>query len=122
MRRYLNATCYFLGPIIDTVLTTPAAASFNETFESAIDLTNITDRFVASPLLQAVHRCVDGPVALQAVPSWLYYGLGRLQVVSIDSSSAASNKPSNHQTLATSPATLATESGTLHTAAMQVIG
>ena len=70
---------------MDQVLATDAAAVFNATFHLDIDLSNISDPYVASPLLQAIQRCVDGPPELQDVPSWLYYGLGRLQVVSIDS-------------------------------------
>ena len=87
-RRYLESDCFFTGPIVDAILQTDAAEIFNATFDYDIAVANTSDPYVTSPVLQSYLRCVDGPPELQNVPSWLYYGLGRLQVVSIDSSDA----------------------------------
>lgn len=44
---------------------------------------NVTDQYVAGPLLSAFKECITGPPEVMNVPSWLYYSFG--PVVSIDS-------------------------------------
>jgi len=44
---------------------------------------NVTDKYVAGPLLSAYKQCVVGPPEVLNVPSWLGYSFG--PVVSIDS-------------------------------------
>ena len=81
----MNATCFYVGPIIDAILETDAAEIFNATLDYDIVAANVSDPFTEGPVLQAYQRCVTGPASLQEVPSWIYQTLGRLQVVSIDS-------------------------------------
>ena len=82
--KYLNATCFYIGPIIReiTLNNTRNIPAWNRTFTYDLTLSNQTDPYVTNPVLTAYDQCVRGPISLQAVPSWLYYSFG--PVVSID--------------------------------------
>ena len=84
--KYLNATCFYAGPIIRTITlnNTRSIPAWNRTFTYDRALANQTDSFTTYPVLTAYQECVSGPIKLQAVPKWLYYNFG--PVVSIDSS------------------------------------
>ena len=89
--KYLNATCFYIGPIIRTITlnNTRAIPAWNRTFTYDIALSNASDPFVSGPTLAAYEDCVTGPLSLQSVPPWLYYSFG--PVVSIDDDSGGSS-------------------------------
>ena len=102
--RYVGGTCFYLRPVITTLMESSvgdSAAVFNATWDMDIALSNISDAYVTSPVLQAYLRCVEGPPSLASVPAWLYYSFG--PVVSIDSETAT-----NFTTSTTTTTTLGT--------------
>ncbi|KAK9807958.1 hypothetical protein WJX73_007897 [Symbiochloris irregularis] len=82
--KYLNGTCFYIGPILDQLLIQNGSTipSFNETYNSDLALANVTDPYVTAPVLTAYNDCLQGPKSLQNPPSWLYYSFG--PTVSID--------------------------------------
>lgn len=89
--KYLNATCFYIGPIIRqiTLNNTRHIPAWNRTFQYDVALSNQSDPYVTGPTLVAYQQCVSGPLSLEAVPSWLYYSFG--PVVSIDGDYSSSS-------------------------------
>eukprot|EP00884_Botryococcus_braunii_P009979 jgi/Botrbrau1/18983/Bobra.0100s0020.1 len=89
--KYLNSTCYYVGPILTALM---QAGSFESSFATASKEAAITDNWVAGSIFRAFDRCYNGGVAAQVPPSWLNrsFPASTLQAARVAQPSAATTQ------------------------------
>lgn len=60
------STCYYIGPLIDVIQNSSAAAAFNKAFSYAVQLSATSDAFVTNILLQAFEGCQTNRTSREA--------------------------------------------------------